>query len=110
MMGILAGENGGPPGLAPEVIQPIVRAHYRDVLECYEVGRGRNRALEGRVVARFVIGLDGKVSDVVDAGSDLPDADVVACALRVFSGLSFPQPKGGRVTVTYPLLLEPEKR
>ena len=40
-------------------------------------------------------------------GADLP-ATVVSCVTRVFTGLIFPDPPGGRpVTVSYPLTFKP---
>jgi len=54
-----------------------------------------------------VIGRDGAVSTVRSGGSDLPDANVVACVLRTYHSLSFPAPKDGIVTVSYPLMFSP---
>jgi hypothetical protein len=93
--------------LPPEVIQRIVRQSHGRFRLCYENGLGRNPALEGRIVVRFVIERDGSVSNVKTAGSDLPDPQVVACVARVFEGMSFPQPEGGIVTVSYPLVFSP---
>jgi hypothetical protein len=56
---------------------------------------------------RFVIGRDGSVSNVSDAGSDLADAGAKECVTRAFYGLRFPVPEGGIVTVVYPLLFRP---
>jgi len=56
---------------------------------------------------RFVIGHDGAVSQVANGGSDMPDSGVVSCTVRAFYGLSFPQPEGGIVTVTYPIMFAP---
>ena len=57
---------------------------------------------------RFVIGRDGAVSNVANGGSDLPDSGVVSCVRRAPStGLSFPQPEGGIVTVVYPIMFAP---
>jgi hypothetical protein len=94
--------------LPPEVIQRVVREHFTVLRKCYEVGLGRDPNLTGRVVVRFVIGRDGKVSAVKDGGSDIPDAQVRECVLGAFSALEFPAPEGGIVTVVYPILLAPE--
>ncbi|HOT08264.1 MAG TPA: AgmX/PglI C-terminal domain-containing protein, partial [Polyangiaceae bacterium] len=59
------------------------------------------------VSVRFVIGRDGAVSQVGNAGSDLPSPEVVQCVTSAFYGLSFPQPDGGIVTVIYPILFTP---
>jgi hypothetical protein len=93
--------------LPPEVIRRIVRQNYGRFRLCYEQGLGRNPNLEGRVTVRFVIGRDGAVSNVSNGGSDLPDANVVNCAIKAFYGLSFPKPEGGIVTVVYPIMLQP---
>lgn len=93
--------------LAPEVIQRIVRQNYGRFRLCYEQALASNPKLEGRVQVRFVIGRDGSVSNVSNAGSDIPDSAVVQCVLRNYYGLSFPQPEGGIVTVVYPIMFSP---
>ncbi len=45
------------------------------------------------MIARFVIGRDGKVSNVSDQNSDIPDAEVRQCVLSAFYDLEFPQPE-----------------
>jgi FHA domain-containing protein len=93
--------------LAPEVIQRIVRQNFGRFRMCYENGLKSNPSLSGRVSVRFVIARDGSVASTSNGGSDLPDSGVVACVVRSFGGLSFPQPEGGIVTVVYPLTLNP---
>jgi hypothetical protein len=95
-------------GLPPEVVQRIARQNFGRFRLCYENGLRNNPNLQGRVVARLTIEASGEVADAVDGGSDLPDASVVACIVRGFKGLMFPQPEGGRrVTVVYPLVFNP---
>lgn len=93
--------------LPPEAVRKVVRANFGRFRLCYEHGLRANPALAGRVAVRFVIGRDGSVSSAADGGSSVPDPNVVTCIVRAFYGLSFPQPEGGIVTVTYPLLLSP---
>ena len=93
--------------LPPEVIQRIVRQNFGRFRLCYENGLRNNPNLQGRVSVRFVIGHDGAVSQVANGGSDMPDSGVVSCTVRAFYGLSFPQPEGGIVTVTYPIMFAP---
>lgn len=93
--------------LPPEVIQRIVRQNFGRFRLCYENGLRNNPNLQGRVAVRFVIGRDGAVGSVANGGSDLPDGGVVSCVVRAFYGLSFPQPEGGIVTVTYPIMFSP---
>ena len=96
--------NGRIPA---EVIQRIVRQNFGRFRLCYEGGLRGNPSLSGRVATKFVIGRDGAVMQASDAGSDLPDQNVVACVVRSFNSLSFPVPEGGIATVTYPIILTP---
>jgi hypothetical protein len=93
--------------LPPEVIQRIVRQNFGRFRLCYETGLRANPNLEGRVVTAFVIGRDGAVSSVQNAGSSMSDPSVVSCVVRSFYGLSFPAPDNGIVTVTYPIAFSP---
>src|SRR5258707_9864072 len=93
--------------LPPEVIQRIVRQNFGRFRLCYENGLRNNPNLTGRVSVRFVIGRDGAVSNVSNGCSDMPDGGGVSCVVRAFYGLSFPQPQGGIVTVTYPIMVNP---
>ena len=93
--------------LPPEVIQRIIRLNFGRFRLCYEKALLQNPTLQGRVTARFVIGRDGAVSQVSDGGSDIGSRAVVSCVVRAFYGLSFPQPEGGIVTVTYPIVFSP---
>ena len=54
----------------------------------------------GSVQVRFIIGRDGTVSNVSNAGSRIADAAVVQCTLRSFCGISFPAPEGGIAPVS----------
>lgn len=93
--------------LPPEVVQRIVRQNFGRFRACYETGLRANPSLTGRVAVRFVIGRDGGVSNVANGGSDMSDATTVACVVRAFYGLSFPQPENGIVAVTYPIMFSP---
>jgi hypothetical protein len=68
---------------------------------------GHNPNLQGRVQVRFLIDRNGTVSNALNAGSVLPDADVVGCVVRSFYGLSFPKPDNGSVQVSYPIMFSP---
>jgi len=96
--------SGHLPG---EVVQRIVRQNFGRFRMCYEQGLSRNPNLQGRVAVRFVIGRDGAVSNVSNAGSDMPDSGVVSCVVGAYYGLSFPAPENGIVTVSYPIMFTP---
>jgi TonB family protein len=93
--------------LPPEVIQRIVRQNFGRFRLCYERGLSNNPSLEGQVVVRFVIGTDGAVSSVTKQSSTLADEAVAACVVAAFRSLSFPQPEGGVVSVSYPIAFKP---
>jgi hypothetical protein len=93
--------------LPAEVVQRIVRQNFGRFRMCYEQGLTRNPNLQGRVAVRFVIGRDGAVSRVQNAGSDMPDSGVVSCVVSAYYGLSFPAPENGIVTVGYPIMFTP---
>jgi hypothetical protein len=90
-----------------EVIQRIVRQNFGRFRLCYENGLRTNPGLGGRVAVKFVIDRQGSVALASDGGSDLPDQAVTACIVRGFQNLSFPEPKGGQVKVTYPIVFTP---
>lgn len=94
--------------LPPEVIQRIVRQNHGRFRLCYENALRQNPNLMGRVNVRFEIRTDGSVGNVRDAESTIESAEMRSCVLRAFTLLNFPEPSGGIVTVTYPLVFTPE--
>jgi hypothetical protein len=92
--------------LPPEVIQRILRTHFGVFRKCYEAALQRAPKTEGRVAVKFVIGRDGKVSGAADGGSDVGDAQMIACIVDDVAKLNFPQPEGGIVTVVYPIVFQ----
>jgi len=105
--GMRQGKTDVTGRLPPEVIQRIVRQNFGRFRACYESALRTNPNLEGRVAVAFVIGSDGVVGSASNAGSSLPDSGVVNCVVKGFYGLSFPQPDGGVVRVSYPISFSP---
>jgi hypothetical protein len=97
--------NGGQ--IPAEVIQRIVRQNFGRFRMCYEDGLRANPSIGGRVAVKFIIDRQGAVSLAADGGSDLPDQGVIGCVVRGFQNLSFPEPRGGVVKVTYPIVFTP---
>jgi steroid delta-isomerase-like uncharacterized protein len=95
--------------LPPEVVERILRQNVGRLRLCYESGRSSNAKLEGRVTVKFVIDRAGSVPNVADGGSDLPDQGVVRCVQRAYTGLQFPQPDSGIVTVVASVMFSPGK-
>ncbi|RLB62428.1 MAG: hypothetical protein DRI90_09110 [Deltaproteobacteria bacterium] len=92
--------------LPPERVAHVVRLNRGRLRACYQRGLVRDATLAGRVVVRFAIDPDGSVTQT-SASSSLGDADVVACIVQTFRGLTFPATEGGRIDVQYPLVLSP---
>jgi hypothetical protein len=93
--------------LPPDVIQRVVHENDGRFESCYDLGLRTNPGLRGRVVVKFVIDRTGTVAFAADVGSDLPDDGVVACVVRAFDSLVFPEVTDTVVTVVYPLVLSP---
>ncbi len=94
--------------LPPEVIQRIVRQNFGRFRLCYENALRTNPNLSGRVTVGFVIGTDGAVTSASAGNAGIADAGMVSCVVRSFHRLQFPQPEGGVVRVTYPIVFSPE--
>jgi hypothetical protein len=97
----VAPPTAGP--LSRDAIAKVIRSGSDRFQACYNDGLKKNPTLSGQVVARFVIGNDGTVTESDDGGSSLPDKDVVDCVLGRMKQLRFPKPEGTRLSVIYPL-------
>jgi Ca-activated chloride channel family protein len=106
MVGASFASDASASSLAVEVFRRVVNERRPAMRRCYEAGLARDPKLRGRVVVRFVIDASGKVTRAVDGGSELPDAAVVACVVRVFATMKFPSGPAP-ISVTYPLVFEP---
>jgi hypothetical protein len=91
----------------PDAIQRVVRDNFDAMRLCYDWGLRSDGGLHGRVAVKFSIARDGTVPVAADTDSDLPDAEVVNCVVRVFLNLGFPPSSAGPVTVIYPLRFDP---
>ena len=83
-------------------------AHLDEVNRCHERGLTIERAAQGRVLLRFIIGGTGRVVASGIASSTYPVESVPACLALAARGWRFPAPwGGGTVTVNYPFNLLP---
>jgi hypothetical protein len=92
--------------LPKEVVRRIVAQSYTRFRACYEAGLDRDPTLAGTVTLRFVIGRNGAATSISTYG-DLKDAKATTCISKAVYELTFPEPDGGIVTVSYPLELIP---
>ena len=92
--------------LTEEQLKTTVSTVTDRLQRCYWGGLQKNPNLIGRVTVRFVIGADGRVSQV-GGGGDVPDGDMIECVVKQFYGLQFPKPPSGIVTVSWPMVFTP---
>lgn len=103
------GAHGSVAGRLPaEAIQRVVRQSFGRFRYCYEQSNGPRAGTETRVTVKFVIGRDGSVSSAAGT-SDASSSTLAPCVTKAFYGLSFPEPEGGVVTVSYPILFSPSE-
>ncbi len=89
-----------------ESVARILRQNRGRLRLCYEDGLRSTPALHGRVLAKLVIEPDGTVGSALDAGSDLPNPEALACILRKLGEITFAQPQADRVTVVVPMVFD----
>jgi hypothetical protein len=83
--------------VGPGDVARIVRARDPQFRACYERGRARVRALQGRINIRFVVRRDGSL-DQLDV-SGLPQApEVSTCIRENLTTLRLPRPEGATLT------------
>ena len=99
-------ERGSPGWLEPAKISDVVQYGYPLFARCFRDGIERHDDLKGAMRLRLVIDEEGKVDEVVDKNSDLPDRIVIDCVAESFYSMQFPKPKRGNVHVLYRVLFD----
>jgi TonB family protein len=96
--------------LVPEVVVRIIHLNRGRFRFCYSNALRKSPRLSGRIAIHFTISRTGEVvgASVVN-GSTIDDTDFRACLVDAFGKLSFPQPEGGLVDVTYPMFFAPKR-
>jgi hypothetical protein len=85
-------------------IHRVVRENFASIRQCYEQLVMANPGLQGRVIAKFKVAIDGTVQDASATGVH-PDLETcVATQVRKFK---FPRPDKGDVLVEYPFTFKP---
>lgn len=89
--------------LAGSVISTAMRKRKADFSACYDAQARRDRTLAGRVVLRFTVRGNGRVSNVKVRETTLNNAKVERCMVKVGETLTFPAEAGRAPTrVFYP--------
>jgi hypothetical protein len=93
--------------LDPAVIARVVRSRMAQINYCYEKALKVDPKTAGKITVSFTIDPKGAVTGAKAASSTLGDAVLESCIVTVFSKITFPAPKSGSVSVSYPIVLTP---
>lgn len=85
-------------------INAIIKSKQKALQDCYERELRKNPNLSGKIVVRFTIGEDGKVSDVRIESDNMGNPEVSDCILSRIRRWLFPKPDEGSVTVSVPFV------
>lgn len=83
-----------------------VQVRFPLFAHCYRAAIDRNRRAAGIVRLRLEVDATGKVIEVGDAGSVVPDPYALDCIAEGFYAMDLPPPDGGPVQILYRLDLE----
>ena len=96
-----------PQGEERRAIGDYVRENSGDVRECYARRLQDRPTLQGKLVARFDIGPNGKVIGATADG--IADRELQVCVVQVVRKWEFEKPQsGGKLHVAYPFKFEPQ--
>jgi hypothetical protein len=93
----------GVAKLSQTKVREVVTTTYDQLQACYGRALMRDHSAAGKVTFEFVIGQNGRVSDVWASDATLRDCSAIECMLSQFRALSFPEPVGRSVRVIYPI-------
>ena len=99
---ILPGRMRVRGSMSKAVISRVVRMFWFQIKFCYERQLRKNPRLSGKVVVRWIIGLDGRVQTANVIRTTLKNELVENCIVRRVVRWKFPRPRGGLLIVTFP--------
>lgn len=86
----------------------VIRRHQAAFRRVYERALAKNPALSGKLVFKFTVGPDGRVTAAEVTEDSLNDPQVKAALIKLVRRMRFAKPAGGgSVTVSYPMLFRP---
>ena len=90
--------------LRREAVAATLQHHLSKVQACYERELIDNPDLSGRLDFAWVIQTSGEVFDLRLIKDQLGNTNVAECVRTVIADITFPEPKGGPVTIKYPFV------
>jgi hypothetical protein len=95
-------EMSGPGTLTDSQIEKALAKFASRFQYCYEKALLSDSSLGGSVTVQWTVTSAGRASAPSIVKSQLNNADLHACVLKVLGDVPFPKPKGGSVTVKKP--------
>jgi TonB family protein len=88
-------------------LRRVVLQRQAAIRACYEQELALRPDLQGKVVVRWTVGVDGRVDQVSVAESSVPVRAVESCVSRVIGNARFVAPVGGVCVVQWPFVFSP---
>jgi hypothetical protein len=93
--------------LDKEIIRRVVREHMAQIRYCYEKELTRTPGIYGKIVMKWIINGNGKVTQAKVAQTQMKNKNVENCMARKIRTWRFPKPKGGGIViVNYPFVFK----
>ena len=90
-------------GLEKGAVQSAIRGFKAEIRTCYEKALRIKSGVGGRIVFKFQISIEGKVTWIQVQKSDVESASLINCVQKVVEGIEFPKAKNKQTTiVVYP--------
>ena len=95
-----------PTGDERRLIGDYIRNHTREIRDCYEKRLQERKTLQGKLIARFDIGPNGRVIGATADG--MGDRELALCVVKVVRGWEFERPRSSaKLRVAYPWVFTP---
>ncbi|MBN2358218.1 MAG: AgmX/PglI C-terminal domain-containing protein [Deltaproteobacteria bacterium] len=88
--------------LPQDKIMKVVEQNKAGIKQCYEMAKLRKPDIEGSITVRWKVFPEGNVESCEVVESSLDDKETAGCITGEIKNWTFPKPKGGVVTVTFP--------
>ncbi|MEZ4316547.1 MAG: AgmX/PglI C-terminal domain-containing protein [Myxococcota bacterium] len=89
-------------------VDRVIKRHLSQIRYCYQRQLPRNPDLSGKLVVKFTIAKDGRVSSASVKSSTIADSAVGDCVVGRIQRMEFVTPRGGGIAiVSYPFMFSP---
>ena len=93
--------------LSKTLIQSVVRNHRSELQACYNKGFDETKRVAQKIVCQWTISENGDVTKASIVQSEMNNKVVQKCIVDTIMTWTFPAPKGGEVSIEYPIALIP---